>query len=134
MFLSGIISGLINPKNIIDVYWQLLTEGLTMLWDVGVGIFDVSYRKTFRLHAALTWTINDFSAYGVLSSWSTHQLLVCSVCMHQNSALQLQRGRKPSWFDFQRRLLPRNQCFRANKVSFCKGKSIHVGPSSKDFL
>jgi len=55
-----------------------------MLWDVGVDTFDVSCGKTFRLHAALTWTINDFLADGMLSGWSTHGLLACSICRHEN--------------------------------------------------
>ena len=59
-----------------------------MLWDVGVDTFDVSCGETFRLHAALMWTINDFPAYGMLSGWSTHGLLACPVCMHQNCAFQ----------------------------------------------
>ena len=128
MFLSCIIPGPANPKNRIDVYLQPLIDELKLLWDVGVETFDVSSGATFRLHAALMWTINDFPAYGMLSGWSTHGLLACPVCMHQNCAFQLQYGRKPSWFDCHRRFLPRNHCFRANKVAFRKGKSIHTGP------
>lgn len=48
--------------------------------------------------------------------------------MHQNCTFHLQYDRKPSWFDCHRRFLPRNQYFRANKVGFRKGKSIHIGP------
>jgi len=98
-----------------------------MLWDVGVDTFDVSCGKTFRLHVALMWTINNFSAYGMLSGWSTHGLLACLVCMHQNYAFQLQHKRKLSWFDCHRRFLPWNHYFRTNKVAFHKGKSIHIG-------
>ena len=131
MFLSCIIPSPTNPKNRIDVYLQPLIDELKMLWHVGVDTFDVSCGKTFRLHVALMWTINDFLAYGMLSGWSTHGLLACSVCMHQNCAFQLHHGRKPSWFDFHCRLLPRNHCFRANKVAFRKGKSIHIGPTRR---
>jgi len=86
MFLSCIIPGPTNPKNRIDVYLQPLIDELKMLWDVGVDTFDVSCGKTFKLHAALMWTINDFPTYGMLSGWSTHGLLACLVCMHQNCA------------------------------------------------
>lgn len=67
MFFSCIILNPINLKNRIDVYLQSLIDGLKMLWDVGVDTFDVSCQKTFRLHAALMWTINDLLAYGMLS-------------------------------------------------------------------
>jgi hypothetical protein len=29
------------------------------------------------MREALIWTINDFSAYGMLSNWSTHGKLSC---------------------------------------------------------
>ena len=133
MFISCVIPGPKNPKNRIDVYLQPLIDELKMLWDVGVDTFDISCEKTFRLHAALMWIINDFSAYGMLSDWSIHGLLTCPLCMHQNCTFQLQHGQKPSWFDCYRRFLPRNNCFRANKVTFRKGNSIHIG-HPKGFL
>ena len=68
---------------------SLLIDELKMLLDVGVDTLDVSCGETFRLHVALMWTINDFPAYGMLSRWSTHGLLACPVCMHQNCAFQL---------------------------------------------
>ncbi|KAL8158926.1 hypothetical protein V2J09_000463 [Rumex salicifolius] len=37
----------------------------------GVPTFDVSTWKHFRMRAALMWTVNDFSAYGMLNGWST---------------------------------------------------------------
>ena len=58
--------GSTNPKNRIYVHLQLLIDELKMVWDVGVDTFDVSCEETFRLHAALMWTINDFPAYGML--------------------------------------------------------------------
>ena len=53
MFLSCIIPGPKNPKNMIDAYLQPLIDELKMLWDVGVNTFDVSCGETFRLHVAL---------------------------------------------------------------------------------
>jgi len=127
MFLSCIILGPTNPKNKIDVYLQPLIDELKMLCDVGVGTFDVSCWKRFRLHAALMWTINDFPAYGMLPGWSTHGLLACPICMHQNCAFQLQHVQKPSWLDCHCKFLPWNHYYRATKVAFCKGKSIYIG-------
>ncbi|KAL9346447.1 hypothetical protein Peur_061300 [Populus x canadensis] len=38
------------------------------------------------MRAALMWTINDFLAYGMISSWSTHGKLACPYCMENNKA------------------------------------------------
>jgi len=35
------------------------------------------------------WTINDFSAYSMLSGWGTHGTLACPYCMKDTKALQL---------------------------------------------
>ena len=61
-----------NPKNKIDVYLQPLVEDLKKLWDVGIETYDISTGQTFQMNAALMWTINDFSAYRMLSERSTN--------------------------------------------------------------
>ena len=61
--LSLLIPGLTSPGNDIDVYLQPLVEELKELCDVGVETFDVSSKKSFQMHVALLWTINDFPAY-----------------------------------------------------------------------
>ncbi|KAL0408439.1 UNVERIFIED_CONTAM: hypothetical protein Sradi_1778300 [Sesamum radiatum] len=71
MFLSLIIPGPANPKRLIDVYLQPLIEELVQLWQVGAQTYDASRKEFFMMRAALMWTVNDFSAYGMLSSWST---------------------------------------------------------------
>ena len=63
---SLLIPGPTLPRNDIDVYLQPIVE-LKELWDVGVKTFDVSSKKSFQIHAALLWTINDFPAYGDIS-------------------------------------------------------------------
>jgi hypothetical protein len=40
------------------------------------------------------WTINDFLAYGIVSSWSTHRKLACLYCMENNKAFTLINGLK----------------------------------------
>jgi len=32
------------------------------------------------------WTINDFSAYGMVSGWSMHEKLACPYCIENNKA------------------------------------------------
>ena len=40
------------------------------------------FQKKIMMRATLMWTINDFSAYGMLSSWSTLGRLACPLCMN----------------------------------------------------
>jgi hypothetical protein len=35
-------------------------------------------KPNFLMRATLMWTINDFSAYGMVSDWSMHEKLACS--------------------------------------------------------
>ncbi|KAK9993716.1 hypothetical protein SO802_023419 [Lithocarpus litseifolius] len=79
IMLSLLILGSTSPENDIDVYLQPLVEELE-LWDVGVKTFDVSSKKSFQMHVALLWTINDFPTYGDISGWSTKGALACPPC------------------------------------------------------
>jgi hypothetical protein len=45
-----------------------------------------SRKQNFLMRAALMWTINDFLAYGMISSWSTHGKLSCPYYMENNKA------------------------------------------------
>jgi hypothetical protein len=44
------------------------------------------------------WTINDFSAYGMVSDWSTHEKLACPYCIENNKAFTLTNGDKAFFF------------------------------------
>ena len=57
--------------------------------------FDVSKKQNFVMKAALMWTISDFSTYGMLSEWSTHEKLVYPYCMKNTKLFQLEHGHKP---------------------------------------
>ncbi|XP_014522516.1 uncharacterized protein LOC106779013 [Vigna radiata var. radiata] len=57
------IDGMNPYGNDIDVYLSLLVEDLKMLWEEGVDVFDGYTCSTFKLHAMLFCTINDFPAY-----------------------------------------------------------------------
>ena len=61
-----LIPGLFSPRNNIDVYLQSLIKELIELWDTSIQTYDAKKRK-FQLHAALLWTISDFSGYAMLS-------------------------------------------------------------------
>ena len=82
--LSLLIPGPTSLGNDIDMYLQPLVEELKELWEVGVETFDVSSKKSFQVHAALLWTINDFLAYGDILGWSTKGALACSPCNYDS--------------------------------------------------
>jgi len=73
------------------------------------------------------WMINDFPAYGMLSSWGTHGKLACPHCMEHSKAFRLHHGGKNSWFDSHRRFLPNDHSFRRNKNAFKKCTDQVVG-------
>ncbi|XP_025653212.1 uncharacterized protein [Arachis hypogaea] len=120
LFLTCIIPGKENPKAKIDVYLQPLIDELKELWDEGILTYDIHSKRNFQLKAALMWTINDFSAYGMLFGWSTGGRLACPVCMEDTKAFWLDYGGKNSWFDYHRRYLPEGHPYRRNKVGVKK--------------
>ena len=61
------IAGPRQPGNDIDVYLTPLIKDLRKLWLDGVDVYDGNVEQTFRLHAMIFCTINDFLAYGNLS-------------------------------------------------------------------
>ncbi|XP_029145781.2 uncharacterized protein [Arachis hypogaea] len=69
--LSTLIPGPKMPGNDIDVYLQPLIDELKQLWD-GVETYNAKEGNTFKMCAALMWTINDFPGLGNLSGWNTH--------------------------------------------------------------
>ncbi|KAL0313308.1 UNVERIFIED_CONTAM: hypothetical protein Sradi_5730100 [Sesamum radiatum] len=81
MFLTMVISGLSNPKRLIDVYLEPLIEELQNLWHVGVLTRDSVKDETFRMRVALIWTLNDLPAYGMAFGWSSAGVMRCPVCM-----------------------------------------------------
>jgi hypothetical protein len=98
MFLSMIIPGPSSPGRNIDVCLRPLIDELTQLWSSGALTYDISKKHNFVMRAALMWTINDFSAYGMVSGWSTHGKLACPYCMESNKAFTLTNWGKASFF------------------------------------
>ena len=132
--LSLLIPGPKAPGNDIDGFLQPLIDELKELWDVGVRTFDASVGKSFQLHAALLWTINDFPAYANLSGWSTKGKLACPVCNHNTSWLSLKHGKKICYMGHRRFLcndhrLQKSKWFDGRKhrtklIRFFWGKSV----------
>jgi hypothetical protein len=122
MFLSIVIPGPSSPGQNIDVCLRPLIDDLTQLWSSGVLTYDISRKQNFVMKAALMWTINDFSAYGMVSGWSTHGKLACPYCMQNNKAFTLTNGGKAYFFYCHRRFLPPNHSYRKNRKDFFVGR------------
>ena len=67
ILLSLLIPGPKGPGMNIDVYFQPLIDDLKTLWESRIETYDAFKKQNFYLYAALLWTINDFSGYGMLS-------------------------------------------------------------------
>jgi hypothetical protein len=66
-FLSMVIPGQSSPGWNIDVCLRPLIDELTQLWSFRALTYDISRKQNFVMRTALMWTINDFSAYGMVS-------------------------------------------------------------------
>ncbi|XP_021850392.2 uncharacterized protein [Spinacia oleracea] len=78
--LYVLIPGKQGPGMDIDVYLQPLIHELKLLWE-GVDAFDAYSGKNFKTRASSHSTINDFSAYAMLSGWSTRGYKACPSCV-----------------------------------------------------
>jgi hypothetical protein len=99
-----------------------LIDELTQLWSSGALTYDISREQNFVIRAALMWTINDFQAYGMLSSWSIHGKLACPYCMENNKAFTLTNRDKAYFFYCHRHFLPPNHRYRKNRKDFFVGR------------
>ena len=66
IMMSMIIQGPKQPRNDIDIYFQLLVEELLTVWiDASVvKCYDAYRKEIFDLHAMPVHTIQDMSALG----------------------------------------------------------------------
>ncbi|WVZ17031.1 hypothetical protein V8G54_010013 [Vigna mungo] len=117
VMLSMTISGPKQPGNDIDVYLKPLIDDLKLLWEEGVEVFDSDVEQNFHLRAMLFCTINDFPAYGNLSSYSVKGHYACPICEENTSYLQLKHGQK-TVYTRHRIFLPRNHSYRRLKKAF----------------
>ncbi|XP_019435866.1 PREDICTED: uncharacterized protein LOC109342310 [Lupinus angustifolius] len=118
-----------TPGNNIDVYLRPLVEELKELWNDGVETFDSSSNETFRMRAALMWTISDFPSLGILSGWNTHTGLACPTCNFDAEPCRLPHSSK--WcFMGHRRFLSRNHKLRLIRARF-DGSTEERNPPSK---
>ncbi|XP_019255093.1 PREDICTED: uncharacterized protein LOC109233677 [Nicotiana attenuata] len=123
IMLSMIIQGPSSPGNDIDVYLRPLIEELKELWETGIDTFDAETNQTFRMRAALMWTVSDFPTLAMLSGWSTKGRLACPTCNYDTCSQYLKHSHKMCYLGH-RRFLPRDHPFRRDKKSF-DGKEEH---------
>ena len=64
-------------------------DELKLLWVEGVDVYVASTKESFTMRAALLWMVNDFSAYSLLSGWSTKGYKACPVCNEKTSSKRL---------------------------------------------
>ncbi|GKB73258.1 leucine-rich repeat protein, partial [Tanacetum coccineum] len=128
---NEILGCLDTPVNI-DVYLEPLIDELKDLW-AGVNAYDALRKEDFTLRAALLWTINDFSAYGMLSGWSVKGYNACPTCMDETSSHYLKWGRKVCYTGHQR-FLPLSHKWRKDKTNFdgLVDNRAPIAPKSRD--
>ncbi|XP_031127651.1 uncharacterized protein LOC116029751 [Ipomoea triloba] len=117
ILLCLMIYGPKQPGNDIDVFLAPLIEDLKSLWDEGALVFDAYRKESFKLHAMLFCTINDFPAYGNLSGYSVKGHKACPICEENTCYHQLVHGRKTVYMGH-RRFLDKFHPYRRLKKSF----------------
>ena len=121
------IAGPRQPGNDIDVYLTPLIKDLRKLWLDGVDVYDGNVEQTFRLHAMIFCTINDFQAYGNLSGYCVKGHHSCLICEEKTSYIQLKHGKKIVYTRHRRFLKPYHP-YRRLKKGFNGTHEIESAP------
>ncbi|GJR92025.1 uncharacterized protein Tco_0216036 [Tanacetum coccineum] len=100
-----------------DDHDEMLDNICQNLWMWVIDDLMKLRKEDFTLRAALLWTINDFSAYGMLSGWSVKGYNACPTCMDETSSHYLKWGRKVCYTGH-RRFLPLSHKWRKDKTNF----------------
>jgi len=116
MMLCMMMAGPRQPRNVIDVYLTPLIEDLRNLWVDGVNVYDANVGQTFRLRAMIFCTVNDFLAYGNLSSYSVKRHHACPICEKNTSFMQLKHCKKTIYTRHRRFLKPYHSYRRLKKA------------------
>lgn len=56
----------------INVFLEPFKDGLNILWDKGIKVYNAYRCECFTLRALLLWIINNFLTYDILSGHATH--------------------------------------------------------------
>ncbi|KAK8947367.1 hypothetical protein KSP39_PZI007390 [Platanthera zijinensis] len=112
LMMSLLIPGPRAPGKDIDVYLRPLIEELKELWN-GVETYDTYTKETFKMHAALMWTINDFPALSNLFGWTTKGYGACPTCLYDTDS---KRIRSKICYMGHRRYLHNDHPYRRSKL------------------
>ncbi|XP_028082248.1 uncharacterized protein LOC114283584 [Camellia sinensis] len=104
----GLATDGFNPFGNMSTSYRV--EGVMGRW---VRTYDAKNEESFRMHAALMWTINDFPAYGNMFGWTTKGYLACPTCNEDASS---QRLTSKIGYMGARRFLPENHRWRRSKL------------------
>lgn len=102
--MTLLITGPKEPGNDINVYLQPMIDELKELWVEEMDTYDTSIGRTFRLHVALLWTINDFLAYTNMFGWSTKGKIACPTCNEETVSRWLNNSHKTCYMGHRRYL------------------------------
>jgi hypothetical protein len=127
IMMSMIIQGPKQPRNDIDIYFQLLVEELLTLWRNGVTYYDAYGEQIFKLHALLLHTIQDMPALGNTPGQKTRGDLGCVTCMDWTASTYLPNSRKTVYLRH-RRYLRKYHPYRKMRTEFDGTHEKGVGP------
>ena len=119
IFLSLIIPG--HPGKHMGVFMEPLIDELISAWDHGVLTYDCATKRNFTMHVWYHYSMHDFLAYGLFSTWCVHGKFPCRVCKAAPQFIRLKSGGKFSSFDKHRQFLPLDHAFRRDIKNFTKG-------------
>jgi hypothetical protein len=94
-------------------------------------VYNYYKKQKFNLHAAYLWSVHDFKAYDIFTSWSIHGELTCPICGSDTDCFCLMHEGKISYFDCHRRWLSEKHKFRQEQNTFKKDTIITKGPSKR---
>jgi len=87
--------------------------------------YNVLRKQNFHMKATLIWTFNDFSMYGIVSGWSTHEKLACPYYMENNKTFTLTNIGKTSFF-----IVIDGSCQQITSIE--KKKDFFIGKVERD--
>lgn len=126
IMLSVLISG--YPGNDIDVFLEPLVDDLHTLFEDGVDTYDAFTKETFKLRAAVLWTINDYPALGTLCGCPYSGFKGCVACGKNTNCVRLSASSKQSYAGH-RRYLPYHHAFRRQKTAFNGKDELEPAPT-----
>ncbi|XP_021759158.1 uncharacterized protein LOC110724068 [Chenopodium quinoa] len=126
--------GLSTDGNDIDVYLAPLIDDLKLLWEEGVEVFDANRNEMFNLRAMLFCTIQDYPAYGNLSSYYVKGEGGCPICEDGWKGKWLSASRKTVYYDH-RPFIPLDHkyyAYRKECVDSLIGTLLNISGKTKD--